>query len=810
MEERLAFNQMEGTAASLPETRKVVKFAEEFQPGFCQADVQTPRDRGDASRSTAAGSNGPTPTSKVSHGQGDQDAAPDLSHAKPVIAGNVASSEEAAQAEASRATRSGMIPRTLSRAFTAGIGTATATPDWLRQRTRLLCLDFMRGPQNKEDRVRFHRKEVPPLFPRLDGLIVAPFDFLVAKTAFLVHHARKHISHTSKKLERIRKTSIWESSQTASEALSHQTALQTRDLERSEQLPSVGEADGPEDSNRASADAAEDERTARSIARRLYQGLTICIAVVMLVIVYYYLAFASSSGDPLDPPLPLKANSFLSKFDINVFGSGACGLLGGECRGSAALLPVRCPGLGSKTPNGTIVGSNPYRGDSTLCPAAIHAGLVDKWGGCFNVQVSGPVNSFPGSTANGVTGRSFDSWFPGSISLLPMPGAQYCSFELWWVPCVLTNAFLFILAMFRPRRQLFWWSMLTSFYWYVALTGNQEMLQMRDVMQTLGGFVLFALSSQTFLWKFGRADASFTDTASGRPLEVLLFELLPMQLLLHIQLLAPLVGDYDLTPKGLSQTGGKLLYGLGLAVLLPLVIYLLRRWYLAGALRQLFLGVAGVVVAIGILSIFVSKTTRWGLHLHHYFMGLLGYLGARGDSKVAVVVRAISLGSFINGLSLWGQQLSLPIWSASDALVIPTTKVELYLTFPTMPALLWTQAAMVSTGMVYLSWASQWQLDSNCQTFFQNSQSTYVVEMNNVTMYRGPLQSTAISLPVAPTGPAPQRYYFTVGQLDNTWTDTVIVKSGTLVVPANGSFPFAALTNCEKIRAMNNGLPPTR
>ena len=67
---------------------------------------------------------------------------------------------------------------------------------------------------------------------------------------------------------------------------------------------------------------------------------------------------------------------------------------------------------------GTVWGSGPYTGDSNLCTAAVHAGVVDASGGPVRVIPSGGLESYQGSTANGVTTRdwgSFGSSFDVSI-----------------------------------------------------------------------------------------------------------------------------------------------------------------------------------------------------------------------------------------------------------------------------------------------------------------------------------------------------------------------------------------------------------
>jgi hypothetical protein len=73
----------------------------------------------------------------------------------------------------------------------------------------------------------------------------------------------------------------------------------------------------------------------------------------------------------------------------------ACGFLGEEeelacyCESGRLLAPVW--------------GTGPYRADSDICTAARHAGVVGQYGGEVRLQRAPGQESYPGSSANGVT-----------------------------------------------------------------------------------------------------------------------------------------------------------------------------------------------------------------------------------------------------------------------------------------------------------------------------------------------------------------------------------------------------------------------
>lgn len=74
----------------------------------------------------------------------------------------------------------------------------------------------------------------------------------------------------------------------------------------------------------------------------------------------------------------------------------------------------RCP------PNGTLSssvwGTVIYTDDSSICTAAVHAGVITREaGGTVRVHVHGPRNGFVGSGDHEVLTRSY-RWFPGSFA----------------------------------------------------------------------------------------------------------------------------------------------------------------------------------------------------------------------------------------------------------------------------------------------------------------------------------------------------------------------------------------------------------
>lgn len=72
--------------------------------------------------------------------------------------------------------------------------------------------------------------------------------------------------------------------------------------------------------------------------------------------------------------------------------------------------PINCSGGGTI---GSVWGTGTYTADSSICSAAVHAGLIDQAkGGEVTIEVVAGIATYEGSTANGVTTSSYGAYDP--------------------------------------------------------------------------------------------------------------------------------------------------------------------------------------------------------------------------------------------------------------------------------------------------------------------------------------------------------------------------------------------------------------
>jgi len=73
----------------------------------------------------------------------------------------------------------------------------------------------------------------------------------------------------------------------------------------------------------------------------------------------------------------------------------------------AATDALDCACSAQAAQNGNLWGTDVYTADSALCPAALHAGVIDFPGGRISVRAAPGRNAYPGSDRNGLQSAPF-------------------------------------------------------------------------------------------------------------------------------------------------------------------------------------------------------------------------------------------------------------------------------------------------------------------------------------------------------------------------------------------------------------------
>jgi hypothetical protein len=344
-----------------------------------------------------------------------------------------------------------------------------------------------------------------------------------------------------------------------------------------------------------------------------------------------------------------------------------CGLDGIDCRpfsndSFAFRCPAKCASVQLLNPHAVgpidanyrplLVGDGTYRGDSFVCTAALHQGIIsDSAGGCGRLTRIQDHASFPSVSRYGIESMSFDSYFPLSFSVTedttfpcpkdPRRALLLVSLFFTSVFSIFSTApaqffpiFLIIFAqvsfasdpptasyrnisvlpdhisMFAKRilPALF---CAVIIYWKVVkrtLSGLEA--QYEKTILWLGGFWFGALSNYTFDW-------------------------IPISRLT----------EHDLN----QQPGAKLALAIILVVLVAIFAQQVYSFWLEGRLIP-YLGLYALFI-FGIL--FCLTIPGVSFRLHHYVLALLLLPGTSMQTRPSLLYQGILLGLFVNGIARW-------------------------------------------------------------------------------------------------------------------------------------------------------------
>ncbi|AEO62527.1 uncharacterized protein THITE_2106787 [Thermothielavioides terrestris NRRL 8126] len=386
-----------------------------------------------------------------------------------------------------------------------------------------------------------------------------------------------------------------------------------------------------------------------------------------------------------------------------------CGLDGVDCRpftdaGFPFLCPANCASYQVLNPRAVgdqeviyrslVIGGPPasgegpavYRGDSYICGAAIHAGVISNAnGGCGVVKLIGQQTNFNSTAANGITSIGFDSYFPLSFTF---ESGIECEFhDMVWSLLAVSVVFTAVFSLFVTSPALFFFPVFTVLYWTVGMatdTPNHSdipslfsteignflpaafvgwvMYDKMGIRRTLKG--LTAQVEKTVLW----LGAAWVGALTNYTLDFI-----PIQ---------------RLTPHDLNQQPGARA-ALAIIVLILAVIAATQVWFFrqeGRLIRNLQL------YALLVLGIIISVTLPdLNLRIHHYILALLLLPGTSLQTRPSLLYQGLLVGLFVNGIARWGFDAVLqtdyallgdaPMGTALPSIRTPTITANSSITF---------------------------------------------------------------------------------------------------------------------------------
>ncbi|TPX08719.1 uncharacterized protein E0L32_009781 [Thyridium curvatum] len=355
-----------------------------------------------------------------------------------------------------------------------------------------------------------------------------------------------------------------------------------------------------------------------------------------------------------------------------VSGNG-CGVNGNDCRpfngsGFAFRCPSSCLSYQVLNPRAVgdqeinyaplIIGGPPradsdaapvYRGDSFICAAAVHAGVISNArGGCGVVSLVGQQSGFVASVRNGASSFGFDSYFPLSFTF--EEGIDCEASDNRWALLGVSVAFSIVFSIFVSSPALFFFSIFSGVFWHVGLASDPPPHSTVPALLSnlLGKYLPAMLAAWVIYDRMGVRRALTGLTAQLEKtffwlgacwfgaLENVSFSWIPISRLT----------SHDLN----QQPGAKA--ALAFIVIILVCVAASQIWYFRQEARlvkylQLYvLFVAGLLLMLALPDL--------NLRIHHYILALLLLPGTSMQTRPCLLYQGLLVGLFINGVTRWG------------------------------------------------------------------------------------------------------------------------------------------------------------
>lgn len=349
-----------------------------------------------------------------------------------------------------------------------------------------------------------------------------------------------------------------------------------------------------------------------------------------------------------------------------------CGLEGEDCQpfSSNSSVQFRCPAncqtttlggqraVGNQLPayvplvvggtNVTETGPKMYRGDSFVCAAAIHAGVLEAGkGGCGSLWLAGASANLGSAYQHGINSTSYASSFPVNYFFDESTQSRDCTDRRSRGYILDVILLAFVGFTLRPKPIVYFYTLVCLGFWHINFISEPREYPMTisdpfgDFLPTL--FVAYAIWRLTFrfIWPAFRKV----------PLEREVFT----QGLFWIGTLLGIVFENvplsRLVASDISNEPGALTSIIVIVVVaIVLAINQVRVIRKTGALPKYLtlLVIGGVIIAL------LAAVPTTGVRLHHYIIALMILPFCAFETRLSLIYAAFCLGMFLNGVGRWG------------------------------------------------------------------------------------------------------------------------------------------------------------
>ncbi|TYZ60853.1 hypothetical protein PybrP1_011445 [[Pythium] brassicae (nom. inval.)] len=354
------------------------------------------------------------------------------------------------------------------------------------------------------------------------------------------------------------------------------------------------------------------------------------------------------------------------------YGDG-CGLWGIDCRPfetnwSAFRCPTKCNLDGDTSL--VVYGSGPYRADSRICRAAMHAGVIGSNGGCGYYKYSGAANAFYGSSAHGVSSQEFLSWFPKTIEF-KAGASSNCTDLSWGIMAVGVVMFFGYALLPHTNPAALFYGLVAWGFMYVRVVGQPPSVDYKDIALRSFAEVFVLLAASHFVFHVGPVHTFSEWRQLSTRRRVVLWGLcyvVPFNTLLHMNYFAYVpwlnidLGGYQ---ESETSAGSYIVLAVGAVFVLYCAWVFLRQLWRLGAWKKYLAAYIALVAWVVI---------TWGLfsssyfHLHHTMLGAVLIPFTRFPTPLAAFAQSAALGAFVQGYAAWGWTAYLTVMSTFYAM----------------------------------------------------------------------------------------------------------------------------------------------
>jgi hypothetical protein len=293
-----------------------------------------------------------------------------------------------------------------------------------------------------------------------------------------------------------------------------------------------------------------------------------------------------------------------------------------------------------------------YRGDSFICAAAVHAGIISNGnGGCGVLSLIGEQESFGSVSRHGISSVGFDSSFPMSFAFnqtsAMVSDSGKCQDPRWNL-LALSTVFTALFGLVTTGATTFFSPVFTILFFQTGMASDppsySDYASLASV--TLSRFLPAAFVAamfyrysvrvslrnckaqveKTILWVGGAWVGALGNYT---------FERIPIQ---------------RLTGHDIRQQPGAIT-ALVIIVLVLFAVVLYQAWCLRNEGRlPRYLGLYAILgIGLGILA----AMPKLNLRIHHYILALLLLPGTALQTRVSLLCQGLLVGLFANGIGRW-------------------------------------------------------------------------------------------------------------------------------------------------------------